>query len=108
MARKAFPESYDRRSLMRFVAAVKSGVPEVTAPVYSHLTYDIVPDDHIVVRSPEVLIVEGLNVLQPPSARYDGSVGVAVNDYFDFTVYADAEVADVEHWNVVRLLPLRA
>ena len=91
MARKGFPESYDRRELMRFVAAVKSGVPEVTAPVYSHLTYDIVPDDRIVVRNPDVLIVEGLNVLQPPSARYDGSVGVAVNDYFDFTVYVDAE-----------------
>ena len=107
MARKGFPESYDRRELMRFVAAVKSGVPEVTAPVYSHLTYDIVPDDRIVVRNPDVLIVEGLNVLQPPSARYDGSVGVAVNDYFDFTVYVDAEAQDVERWYVERFLSLR-
>ena len=107
MARKGFPESYDRRELMRFVAAVKSGVPEVTAPVYSHLTYDIVPDDRIVVRNPDVLIVEGLNVLQPPSARYDGSVGVAVNDYFDFTVYVDAEAQDVERWYVERVLSLR-
>ena len=93
MARKGFPESYDRRELMRFVAAVKSGVPEVTAPIYSHLTYDIVPDERIVVRSPDVLIVEGLNVLQPPGSRFDGTVGVAVNDYFDFTVYVDAETA---------------
>jgi len=107
MARKGFPESYDRRELMRFVAAVKSGVPEVTAPVYSHLTYDIVPDDRIVVRNPDVLIVEGLNVLQPPSARFDGSVGVAVNDYFDFTVYVDAEAQDVERWYVERFLSLR-
>ena len=107
MARKGFPESYDRRALMRFVASVKSGVREVTAPMYSHLTYDILPDEQIVVRSPDVLIVEGLNVLQPPSARYDGSVGVAVNDYFDFTVYVDAETEDVERWYVERFLRLR-
>ena len=92
---------------MRFVAEVKSGMPEVTAPVYSHLTYDIVPDEYIVVRSPDVLIVEGLNVLQPPSARYDGSVGVAVNDYFDFSVYVDAEAEDIERWYVERFLRLR-
>jgi type I pantothenate kinase len=107
MARKGFPESYDRRELMRFVAAVKSGVPEVTAPIYSHLTYDIVPDERIVVRSPDVLIVEGLNVLQPPGSRFDGTVGVAVNDYFDFTVYVDAETQDVERWYVERFLSLR-
>ena len=107
MARKGFPESYDRRELMRFVASVKSGVPEVTAPIYSHLTYDIVPDERIVVRSPDVLIVEGLNVLQPPGSRFDGTVGVAVNDYFDFTVYVDAETEDVERWYVERFLRLR-
>ncbi len=66
MQRKGFPESYDRRALLRFVAEVKSGAAEVTAPVYSHLTYDILPGDEIVVRRPDVLIVEGLNVLQPP------------------------------------------
>jgi type I pantothenate kinase len=92
---------------MRFVAAVKSGVPEVTAPVYSHLTYDIVPDEHIVVRSPDVLIVEGLNVLQPPRGRWDGTVGVAVNDYFDFSVYVDAHEEDIERWYVERFLRLR-
>jgi len=107
MARKGFPESYDRRELMRFVAAVKSGVPEVTAPIYSHLTYDIVPDERIVVRSPDVLIVEGLNVLQPPGSRLGGTVGVGVNDYFDFTVYGDAMTEDVERWYVERFLSLR-
>ena len=86
---------------------MKSGVPEVTAPIYSHLTYDIVPDERIVVRSPDVLIVEGLNVLQPPGSRFDGTVGVAVNDYFDFTVYVDAESEDVERWYVERFLSLR-
>ena len=74
---------------------------------YEARFHDIVPDEHIVVRSPDVLIVEGLNVLQPPSARYDGIVGVAVNDYFDFSVYVDAETEDVERWYVERFLRLR-
>ncbi len=107
LARKGFPESYDRRSLMRFVAAVKSGVPTVAAPVYSHLTYDIVTDDQVVVHRPDVLIVEGLNVLQPPGARWDGSMGVSVNDYFDFSVYVDAREDDIERWYVERFLRLR-
>jgi type I pantothenate kinase len=107
LQRKGFPESYDRRALLRFVSDVKSGVEEVRAPVYSHLSYDIVPGAEVVVRRPDVLIVEGLNVLQPPSTRYDGSVGVAVNDYFDFSVYVDAETDDVERWYVERFLRLR-
>ena len=69
LQRKGFPESYDRRALLRFVAEVKSGKAEVTAPVYSHLTYDIVPGEQIVVRRPDVLIVEGLNVLQAPEVH---------------------------------------
>ncbi|RAD65461.1 type I pantothenate kinase, partial [Burkholderia multivorans] len=73
--RKGFPESYDRRRLLRFLSAVKSGAPEVRAPVYSHHTYDIVPGAEVVVRSPDVLIVEGLNVLQPARPRSDGTVG---------------------------------
>ncbi|WP_407068268.1 type I pantothenate kinase [Lapillicoccus sp.] len=105
--RKGFPESYDRRALMRFVASVKSGMHEVTAPVYSHLTYDIVPGGRVVVRRPDVLIVEGLNVLQPPGPRWDGTMGVALNDYFDFSVYVDARVEDVERWYVERFLRLR-
>lgn len=105
--RKGFPESYDRRALMRFVAAVKAGAPEVEAPVYSHLTYDIVPDEKIVVRRPQVLIVEGLNVLQPPRAQTDGRSSLAVSDFFDFSVYVDAEVADIREWYVDRFLKLR-
>ena len=105
--RKGFPESYDRRALLRFVAAVKSGVPEVRAPVYSHLVYDIVPDEEVVVRRPDVLIVEGLNVLQPARVRADGTQGVAVSDYFDFSLYVDARSEDVRNWYVDRFLELR-
>ena len=89
LQRKGFPESYDRRALLRFVAEVKSGKAEVTAPVYSHLTYDIVPGEQIVVRRPDVLIVEGLNVLQAPEVHPVRGTGLAVSDFFDFSVYVD-------------------
>ena len=102
MERKGFPESYDRRALLKFVSAVKSGAPEVRAPVYSHLVYDVVPDEHIVVRRPDVLIVEGLNVLQPPA-----SGRLAVSDLFDFTIYVDARTSDIERWYVERFLRLQ-
>jgi len=107
MDRKGFPESYDRRALLRFVAAVKSGDPEVRAPVYSHLTYDIVPGVDAVVRRPDVLIVEGLNVLQPAAPRTDTRSGVAVSDFFDFSIYVDARTEDVRQWYVNRFLRLR-
>jgi type I pantothenate kinase len=107
LQRKGFPESYDRRALLRFVAAVKSGRPEVSAPVYSHLTYDIVPGEQAVVRQPDVLIVEGLNVLQPPRVDAQGRAGVAVSDFFDFSVYVDAKTDDVRRWYVDRFLRLR-
>jgi type I pantothenate kinase len=107
LQRKGFPESYDRRSLLRFVAEVKSGKDEVSAPVYSHLTYDIVPGERIVVRHPDVLIVEGLNVLQPPRVRADGRTGLAVSDFFDFSVYVDARTEDIKRWYVERFLRLR-
>ncbi len=103
MERKGFPESYDRRSLLRFVSRVKSGVEEVRAPVYSHLVYDIVPDAEIVVRRPDILIVEGLNVLQPPAP----GARLAVSDLFDFTVYVDARTVDIENWYVERFLRLQ-
>jgi type I pantothenate kinase len=106
--RKGFPESYDRRSLLRFVAAVKAGAPEVAAPVYSHLSYDIVPRDQVVVRSPDILLVEGLNVLQPARPRLDGSSGLAVSDFFDFSIYVDAASEDIRQWYVERFLQLRA
>jgi type I pantothenate kinase len=103
MERKGFPESYDRRALLRFVSKVKSGAEEVRAPFYSHLSYDIVSDAEIVVRRPDVLIIEGLNVLQPPiSGR-----GLAVSDLFDFTIYVDARTADVATWYEERFLKLQ-
>jgi type I pantothenate kinase len=107
LQRKGFPESYDRRALLRFVIDVKSGVGEVRAPVYSHLSYDIVPGESVVVRSPDVLIVEGLNVLQPARPGIDGRTGVAVSDFFDFSLYVDARTEDVEAWYVQRFLRLR-
>ncbi|MFB9733210.1 type I pantothenate kinase [Ornithinimicrobium kibberense] len=108
MGRKGFPESYDRRALLRFVSEVKAGRAEVRAPVYSHLVYDIVPDEQIVVRRPDVLVVEGLNVLQPPRAHPNGrGPGLAVSDFFDFSVYVDAHVGDIKRWYVERFLSLR-
>ena len=107
LERKGFPESYDRRALLRFVAAVKAGRSEVRAPVYSHLTYDIVPDAHVVVRRPDVLVVEGLNVLQPARATTVGGTSLAVSDFFDFSIYVDARTDDVRQWYVDRFLSLR-
>jgi type I pantothenate kinase len=103
MDRKGFPESYDRRALLDFLTAVKSGEPEVRAPVYSHVRYDIIPDAHITVRRPDVVIVEGLNVLQPPPSRND----VAVSDLFDFSIYVDADADHIAQWYVDRFLALR-
>ncbi|MBR20956.1 MAG: type I pantothenate kinase [Leifsonia sp.] len=102
--RKGFPESYDRRALLRFVSRVKSGVEEVRAPVYSHLTYDRVPDAEIIVRRPDILIVEGLNVLQPPGP----GASLAVSDLFDFTVYVDARTSDIAQWYEDRFLALQS
>ncbi|WP_442952810.1 type I pantothenate kinase [Pedococcus sp. 5OH_020] len=107
LQRKGFPESYNRRALLRFVAEVKAGRAEVCAPVYSHLTYDIVPGEQAVVRQPDVLIVEGLNVLQAPRVQEGGRVGMAVSDFFDFSVYVDAHLDDIRHWYVERFLRLR-
>jgi type I pantothenate kinase len=105
--RKGFPESYDQRALLRFLVAVKSGAPVVRAPVYSHLVYDVVPDEEAVVRSPDVLLVEGLNVLQPPRTRADGGSSLAVSDFFDFSIYVDAAEPDIRRWYVERFLRLR-
>jgi type I pantothenate kinase len=105
MDRKGFPESFDRRAMLRFVHAVKSGAAEVTAPVYSHLTYDIVPDEQVVVRRPDVLIIEGLNVLQP--ARMGAQTPLAISDFFDFSIYVDAHPDDIKQWYVRRFLTLK-
>jgi type I pantothenate kinase len=107
MDRKGFPESYNRRALLRFVSEVKSGAEEVRAPWYSHLTYNIVPGKEIVVRRPDVLIVEGLNVLQPARPRADGRSGLALSDFFDFSIYVDAKTSYIEQWYVNRFQKLR-
>jgi len=107
LQRKGFPESYDRRALLRFVVDIKSGKDEVLAPTYSHLVYDVVPEQRVVVRRPDIVIVEGLNVLQPARARDDGRTGLAVSDFFDFTVYVDAGRDKIREWYVSRFLRLR-
>lgn len=107
MSRKGFPESYDRRALLRFVAEVKSGAAEVRAPKYDHLTYDILTDDEVVVHRPDVLIVEGLNVLQPARLDEEGRSALAVSDFFDFSIYVDADTADIKRWYTDRFLSLR-
>ncbi len=108
MKRKGFPESYDRRALLRFMADVKSGAEEVRAPVYSHMTYDIVPGEEQAVHRPDVLIVEGLNVLAPPRTRTDGTAGLSVSDFFDFSVYVDARADWIRRWYIERFMDLRS
>lgn len=107
LGRKGFPESYDRKALLRFVVDIKSGKDEVLAPTYSHLIYDVVPDQMVAVKRPDIVIVEGLNVLQPAGTRDDGRTGLAVSDFFDFSVYVDAATSDIRAWYVERFLRLR-
>src|SRR3954470_21507816 len=107
MHRKGFPESYDRRALLRFVTAIKSGRDEVSAPTYSHLVYDVVPDERVVVKRPDIIIIEGLNVLQPARVREDGRTALALSDFFDFSVYVDAATSDIRQWYVDRFQRLR-
>ena len=101
MNRKGFPESYDTRRLLTFLRELKSGNPEVRAPIYSHVVYDIVPDQELIVRQPDILILEGLNVLQA------GATQEFVSDYFDYSIYIDAEEPDIEDWYVERFQKLR-
>jgi type I pantothenate kinase len=101
--RKGFPESYDVRRLLRFLSDVKSGLPEVTAPVYSHVAYDIVAGEYQTVRQPDIVIVEGLNVLQTGSTH-----AMFVSDFFDFSIYVDANELDIEQWYIERFMKLRA
>lgn len=104
--RKGFPESYDRRSLLRFIMSVKSGAETVEAPMYSHLTYDVT-DETVTITRPDIVIVEGLNVLAPPRPRGDGSPGLAISDFFDFSIYVDANSVDIRRWYTERFLKLR-
>jgi type I pantothenate kinase len=100
--RKGFPESYDSKRLVQFLRELKAGVPEVSAPVYSHVEYDIMPDERQIVRQPDILILEGLNVLQ-----VDSQASEFVSDYFDFSIYIDAQESDIEDWFVDRFFTLR-
>ncbi len=102
MNRKGFPESYDTRRLLQFLRDLKSGAAEVTAPVYSHVVYDIVEGEQVVVRQPDIVIVEGLNMLQVGAE----SSTEFVSDYFDFSIYVDADEAHIEQWYVQRFLTL--
>jgi type I pantothenate kinase len=106
LRRKGFPESYDRRALLRFVSDIKAGKPEVPAPVYSHLVYDVLDEQRTVAR-PDILILEGLNVLQPAPQGGERASALAVSDLIDFSIYVDAHPTDVRRWYVERFLALR-
>ncbi len=108
MGRKGFPESYDVKRLIEFMAAVKAGEPQVEAPLYSHVAYDILTDRVQSVRAPNILIVEGLNVLQTGAQVAGKPARSFVSDFFDFSIYIDAEEVDIERWYVERFLSLRA
>jgi len=102
MNRKGFPESYDTRELLRVLREIKSGAAKVTAPVYSHVVYDIVADERVEVHQPDIVILEGLNVLQTGTGSQE-----FVSDYFDFSIYIDADEEHIEGWYVDRFLALR-
>lgn len=107
MSKKGFPESYDTRSLISFLNSVRSGVSSVRCPVYSHLTYDIVPNEHEIIENPDILIVEGLNVLQTPLMKNHNIPNYFVSDFFDFSIYVDADVQNIESWYIDRFIKLR-
>jgi type I pantothenate kinase len=102
--RKGFPESYDRRALLKFVIDIKSGREGVSAPVYSHLVYDVLPDQRLELHHPDIVLIEGLNVLQEARATASGQTGLAVRDFFDFSVYVDASTPDIRNWYTSRFL----
>ena len=108
MRRKGWPESFDQAQLLRFVAEIKSGAQSVSAPCYSHSSYDIVPDQKITIDQPDIIILEGLNVLQMPSppAR-DSSTSAVVSDFFDFSIYLDADPSALRQWYIARFFELR-
>ena len=107
LERKGFPESYDGTKLLSFVSDVKAGEPTVQAPVYSHVTYDIVPGESIIIDRPDILILEGLNVLSANRGAKDGRAIPFVSDFFDFSVYLHATEDDLEKWFVARFMRLR-
>jgi type I pantothenate kinase len=107
MQRKGFPESYDIGQILRFLSAIKAGEPNVKAPQYSHLTYDVLPDAHTLVDRPDILIFEGINVLQSRPLPADGKIVPIVSDFFDFSIYIDADEEQIHQWYVQRFMKLR-
>lgn len=107
MDRKGFPDSYDVGALLRFLSAIKSGQRDVAAPVYSHLVYDVIPDQFNIVDAPDILIFEGINVLQPGDLPKDGKIIPFLSDFFDFSIYVDAEEELIRDWYVARFMSLR-
>ncbi|RAL22581.1 type I pantothenate kinase [Thermoflavimicrobium daqui] len=102
MKRKGFPESYDLQKLIKFLIDVKSGKAEVTAPVYSHLEYDIIPNQFQTIRQPDILIIEGLNILQTPRHQKASRPRLTVSDFIDFSIYVDADEQDIMQWYIDR------
>ena len=107
MERKGFPESYDIGALLRFLSAIKAGMRDVRAPLYSHLTYDVLPGEFVTVDRPDILIFEGINVLQTRDLPSDGKAVPFVSDFFDFSIYIDAEEALIRRWYIDRFMRLR-
>lgn len=107
MERKGFPQSYDRRRFVQFLADIKSGQGHVAVPVYSHLVYDVVPNEYISIDRPDILIVEGLNILQPGDLPKTGKPIVFASDFIDFSIYIDADEADLFDWFMERFFRLR-
>ncbi|OAM73339.1 type I pantothenate kinase [Devosia elaeis] len=107
MQRKGFPESYDRARFVNFLADIKSGKGDVAVPVYSHLVYDVVPGEQVIIDRPDILIVEGLNILQPGDLPRDGAPILFASDFIDFSIYIDADVEDLRDWYITRFFRLR-
>lgn len=108
MNRKGFPESYDTRALLRFLSDLKAGKPDVSAPLYSHQVYDVLPDARQAINRPDILIFEGINVLQSRDMPKDGKAVPFVSDFFDFSIYIDADVRDISRWYRERFMRLRS
>lgn len=107
MERKGFPESYDLGAVLRFLSGIKAGMPNVRAPLYSHLTYDVLPGEFVTIDRPDILIFEGINVLQTRDLPQDGKAVPVVSDFFDFSIYIDAPEELIHQWYVDRFMHLR-
>ncbi|MDM9624529.1 type I pantothenate kinase [Rhizobium sp. S152] len=107
MQRKGFPESYDTGAILRFLAAIKAGQPDVKAPSYSHLVYDVLPNEYKIIDRPDILIFEGINVLQSRDLPAGGKIVPMVSDFFDFSIYIDADESRIHDWYVSRFMGLR-